>query len=72
MQQYILDAGGTLPPVIMTSEAERCAWCWKQRHPGGEPFPETWSSSICPECEAAMYARLAVTRAERAARKEAR
>jgi hypothetical protein len=52
------------PPVLFApdeQEHERqqhCAWCWKKHHPDGEPYPETWSTTICMSCEAAMRAAL--------------
>lgn len=45
---------------------EMCAWCWGKRHPD-RLFPEEWSSTICPDCQAEEVAKLALIKAARAA-----
>ncbi len=58
--------------VIVTDPAERrekCAWCWNERHPNGEPYPEHWSSTMCPPCEVRMHAQLAQRRAVKEAQR---
>ena len=44
---------------------EKCPWCWPIRNPGVS-YPEEWSSTICPGCEAAMDAQIGQRRAARA------
>ncbi len=36
-------AQAEVPPLPTT-----CAWCWREEHPGNEPFPASWSSTLCP------------------------
>jgi hypothetical protein len=41
-----------------------CVWCWQMLH---LPFPERWSSSICPHHEHAVRVTQAKRRAARLA-----
>ena len=42
-----------LPPMptqnipVVVQPVEQCCWCWYLLHPG-QPYPEKWSSDICP------------------------
>ncbi|EFH79638.1 hypothetical protein [Ktedonobacter racemifer] len=42
-------------PANEAERRERCMWCWPQRHPN-QAYPQSWSSSMCPDCAAAMRA----------------
>ncbi len=44
---------------------ETCAWCWPLLHPG-EPYPESWSSTICASHEQWILERAQESRARRA------
>jgi hypothetical protein len=72
LEQSQTTTAESLPLVVVISLAERrekCAWCWEKMYPG-TPYPENWSSTICLDCVADMYAQHA--RRHRATRKEAR
>jgi hypothetical protein len=63
-----------VPIVVITSLEERrekCPWCWEMNHPG-VPYPEGWSSTVCPECEAEMSAQIAQAKVRVRAAREAR
>jgi hypothetical protein len=71
MEQQIPSDGPIAPIVVLITTASpeerraKCAWCWPRRNPG-VPYPEKWSSTICPQCEAEMdaqHARLSAARA---------
>ncbi len=39
-----------MPPqdiLIVAQPMEQCCYCWYTLHPG-VPYPEEWSSTICP------------------------
>ena len=40
---------------LATVPVEDCAWCWHASHPN-VAYPESWSSTICPEHAAWMLA----------------
>jgi hypothetical protein len=47
-----------LPPQqipLASAPVEDCAWCWHASHPN-VAYPESWSSTICPEHAAWMLA----------------
>ena len=69
MQQQQTTHAPVTPSVVMTSLEERrakCAWCWDKNHPG-VPHPREWSSTVCPECDAAVSAEAIRVKAARAA-----
>jgi hypothetical protein len=66
-QQQTIPAPG-VPIVVMASLEERCAkcaWCWDKNHPGVS-YPREWSSTVCPECDAAVSAEAIRVKAARA------
>lgn len=75
-----------LPTTSLSTEDREklCAWCWYERQVPEQdalvgvaqaenlvPYPERWSSSICPRHERQVLDEARRLRAERRARKEA-
>jgi hypothetical protein len=56
-----------MPPVsipVVAHTVQHCAWCWYASHPALS-FPESWSSTCCPEHRVWVLGQLAKTKAFR-------
>ena len=73
-EQQIPPDAPTTPIIVLITTASleerraKCAWCWDKRNPG-VPYPEEWSSTICPDCDAALSVQVNQVKAALAARK---